>query len=101
MDRSAESDFVPVIWARLLEAQVAAQNRQVSPDVARFLLAMGFGEGDRKRIAYLAERSQAGELTAQEEAEFDSYLRVGNLLTMMKSKARTILGEVPPNAPAS
>lgn len=89
---SARVDFEPIIWARLLEAQVEAQSAEVSPEVARFLLSLGFGERDRQRLDYLADRSQAGALSPEETAEFDSYLHIGNLLTMMKSKARLILG---------
>lgn len=78
-----------------------AQSREISPDVARFLLSMRFAERDRERIDYLAERSQVGELSPEEEAEFDSYLHIGNLLTMMKSKARVILGVPRPSPKAS
>jgi len=86
---SAPLDFEPVIWARLIQAQ----NQAISPEVARYLLAIGFGESDRQRMEYLADRSEAGALTREEEAEYDSYLHVGNLLAIMQSKARTVLGE--------
>jgi hypothetical protein len=36
----------------------------------------------------LADRSEAGILTAEELAEYDSYLRVGNFLAAMRSTAR-------------
>ncbi len=39
----------------------------------------------------LAERSREGGLSTDEEAELDSYLHVGNLLTIMQSKARVYL----------
>ena len=39
----------------------------------------------------LADRSETGTLTADEEAEFDSYLHVANLLTVMHSEARLAL----------
>lgn len=95
MNPSAVADFEPVIRARVLEAQVAARGGEISPDVARFFLSMGFSEGDRARIAYLAGRSEEGEPTPYERAEYDGYLHAGNIPTIMKSKARMILG-VPP-----
>jgi hypothetical protein len=67
----------------------------MSPDAARYLLSIDFGEADRQRMEYLAERSEGGALTAEEEAEFDSYLHIGNLLAVMQSKARVALGERP------
>lgn len=98
MNSSASIDFEPIIWARVLEARVTARG-EISPDVAHFLLGMGFSESDRERIAYLSRRSQDGELPPGEQAEYDSYLHIGNILTIMKAKARLILG-VPPTAPS-
>jgi hypothetical protein len=91
---SAEADLEPVIWARLIRAQKSA----VSPEVAHYLLSIEFGEADRTRMNELADRSEAGTLTQEERAEFDSYLHIGNLLAVMQSKARVVLGWKPPNA---
>jgi hypothetical protein len=46
---------------------------------------------DRQRMLQLAELSEAGTLTAEEQMEFDGYLHVGNLLAVMQSKARLAL----------
>jgi len=43
----------------------------------------------------LAERSEAGTLTAEELAEFDSYLHIGNWLAVMHSKSRLALQAFP------
>ncbi|MBV8906186.1 MAG: hypothetical protein JOZ22_21310 [Acidobacteriia bacterium] len=40
----------------------------------------------------LAERLEAGTLNEDESREFDSYLHIGNLLAVMQSKARLVLG---------
>src|ERR1035438_4239042 len=63
------------IWARLMQAQ----KDELSPDAAEFLLAMDFGGSDRQRMLQLAERSEAGTLTGEEQIEFDGYLHVGTL----------------------
>jgi len=78
------------IWARLIDAR-----RELSAEVAGYLLSIGFGEGDRERMEQLAELSEAGTLTDEERAEFDSYLHVGNLLAVMQSKARLALRRKP------
>jgi hypothetical protein len=85
----AEIRFEPLIWARLIESQSAA----VTPDIARFLLSIQFGAADRKRISELAEKSNEGTLSTEESAELDSYLHIGNLLTVMQSRARSVLGK--------
>jgi hypothetical protein len=80
---NCESD----IWARLMQEQ----RDDPSQEVARYLLSIGFGERDRQRMQQLAERSAAGTMTDEKRAEFDSYLHVGNLLTVFQSKARVAL----------
>ena len=75
------------IWARLIQSQPD----DLTPDTARYLLSLGFAEGDRGRMQELADRAQAGVLAESEAAEFDSYLHIGNLLAVMQSKARAVL----------
>jgi len=77
------------IWARLMRAQ----KDELSTEAAEFLLSVNFEEGDRDRMLELADRSEAGTLTAEEGAEFDSYLHVGNFLAIMQSKARLALSK--------
>ena len=79
------------IWTRLMQAQ----KDELSPDAAEFLLAIDFGGSDRQRMLQLAERSEAGTLTAEEQIEFDGYLHVGNLLAVMQSRARLALKTKP------
>ena len=94
MDKSSSMDSQllspnseAAIWARLMQTQ----KRELSSEAAEFLLAIDFDEADRRRMDELAERSQGGTLTAEEQSEFDGYLHVGNLLAVMQSKARLAL----------
>ncbi len=59
--------------------------------VARYLLSLDFEPEDVDRMNLLAERARDGGLSADDEAELDSYLHVGNLLTIMQSKSRVYL----------
>jgi hypothetical protein len=72
------------IWARLIRAQ----KDELSSDAAEFLLSIAFDDRDQERMMELADRSEAGIMTAEEQAEFDSYLHIGNFLAVMQSKAR-------------
>ena len=72
------------IWARLIRAQ----KDDLSSEAAEFLLSIAFDNRDQERMLELADRSEAGILTAEEQAEFDSYLHIGNFLAVMQSKAR-------------
>ncbi|MFN7920188.1 MAG: hypothetical protein U0Q16_08830 [Bryobacteraceae bacterium] len=87
---------VSAIWARLLDS------REIPAETARFLLSIEFLESDHERMQHLADRSQEGLLTPPEECEYDAYLQVGNVLSMMQSKARVRLGvklQISPDEP--
>lgn len=77
----------PGIWARLMQNP----GGELLPEAAEYLLSIRFAESDVDRMRQLAERSESGELTDEERAEFDSYLHVGNLLAVIQSKARLAL----------
>jgi hypothetical protein len=79
------------IWARLMQAN----KNPLSAEAAEFLLAVDFDKSDQQRMLQLAERSEAGTLTDDERTEFDGYLHVGNLLAVMRSKARLALKTKP------
>jgi hypothetical protein len=79
------------IWARLIRAQ----NFDPSSEAAEFLLSIAFEARDQERMLELAERSESGVLTVEEQAEFDSYLHIGNFLAVLQSKARIALKKNP------
>lgn len=65
---------------------------------AEAILKIGFGGDDEKRMARLAARNNAGKLTPKERAELESYVRVGDVLGLLKSRARTVLRNAGPGA---
>ncbi|MBV8525805.1 MAG: hypothetical protein JOY71_27450, partial [Acetobacteraceae bacterium] len=48
-----------------------------SPEAARELLSLRFGEEDQERMRELSRKAQAGTLTAAEQDEVENYRRVG------------------------
>jgi uncharacterized protein YnzC (UPF0291/DUF896 family) len=75
------------IWGRLIDLQEPG----LSPEAARAFLALKFKEADRDRMNRLASRARAGRLTDSERVELQEYLRAGDVLALMKSKARQSL----------
>jgi hypothetical protein len=67
---------------------IRAQRDDLSSDAAEFLPSIAFDDRDQERMLELADQSEAGILTHEEQAEFDSYLHIGNFLAVMQSKAR-------------
>ena len=62
-----------------------------SIEAARGLLRLNFSVGDRTRMNQLAAKNRIGNLTPSEEDELNSYIRVGQILGILQSKARRSL----------
>jgi hypothetical protein len=75
------------ILRRVVDRKYAA----LSEEAARSILRLDFDETDRKRMNDLAAKNRAGQLTSAEEEELDNFIHVGQLLGILKSKARKSL----------
>jgi uncharacterized protein YnzC (UPF0291/DUF896 family) len=75
------------IWERVIDPN----EDDLSPEAARFLLRLDFGEPDHARMQELAEKSNDGTLTEDERLELQNYVRIGNVLALIQSKARLSL----------
>jgi hypothetical protein len=78
------------------EAAIAARlikpdEGDFSPEAARELLSLQFSNEDQARMRELSRKSQEGTLTTAEQADIESYRRVGYWLAILWSKARLSL----------
>src|SRR6266852_500371 len=78
------------IFGRLFEIAGGA----MPPAFARRLLMLDFPEADKVRMHELAVRNQASKLTAAEHETLLNYVKVGDLLAIVQSKARQALKKV-------
>lgn len=86
-DVPAISASEAALWGRLLDTVGA----DLSPEAAHYILNLRFPQPDIDRMQELAEKARAGDLTLEEHIEMDNYERVGQILSLMKSKARKSL----------
>jgi hypothetical protein len=77
--------------AAILARVVEADESEITPDVARYLLSMQLPEADGRRVDELSAKARAGSLIEAEAAELDSYLHIGSLLGVMQSRARRLV----------
>ena len=63
----------------------------LTPEVAQALVALRADSGLQGRLKDLAEKNTAGQLTADERAEYDMYLAAISVVTVLQSKARVFL----------
>src|SRR5438477_12234635 len=75
------------IWDRLLRPGKGG----LSPEAARSLLELQFSEVDHDRMNELAAKARKATLTASERAELEEYIRAGDVLALIKSRARQSL----------
>ena len=75
------------IFARLIRVE----DSDLSRELARYILTLGFDDEDQKRMTDLAERNQEGLLSSDEKAELENFVRAGHLLALLHSKARIAL----------
>jgi hypothetical protein len=75
------------IFGRLL----SNHKGEMTPDLARYVLTLGFNDTEQARMRELAAGNQHGGLSAEELEELMSYVKAGHLLALLHSKARKAL----------
>ncbi len=75
------------IFARLWDARETG----LSPELARHVLKLQFLDEDKARMHELAVKNQEGKLSPQEQEELDNFVKVGDLVAILQSKARKVL----------
>ncbi|APW61579.1 hypothetical protein [Paludisphaera borealis] len=74
-------------------ARVLGDERgELSPEIARHILGVGFSDRDKARMNDLATRNQEGALSTAEQEEMAAFSKAGTMLSILKSKARRALG---------
>ena len=79
------------VGTAILEQLADLDAEGISPKTARKFLTLGFGASRQRRVTTLSEKAQEGSLSLSEREELDEYIRVGDLLAILHSKARQAL----------
>ena len=83
------------IFSRIFESS----REGISPELARYILGLGFATEDRSRMRELAAKNQRGNISPQELEELDYYVTAGDILAIWQSKARRALKQSPASSP--
>jgi hypothetical protein len=87
MQSVATNPSETAIWARVMEPE----KNNLSPEAARAILQLNFSDRDRARMNELAGKNRAGLLSEPERQELESYVKVGDALSLLHLKARKSL----------
>ena len=75
----------------LLERIVEPIGRALTPEAAKEIVNLRTDKETQLRIDDLADKCNEGTLTADERAEYQEYVSMFNILTVLQARARTIL----------
>jgi hypothetical protein len=67
--------------------------KQLPREIARYILDLGFTDDEKARMHDLAVRDQKDELSADEKNELHAFGKAGDVLAILKSRARRTQGE--------
>jgi len=76
-----------VILGRIL----SSGQKELTPDLARYFLALGFDDDDKARMHQLALKNQESTLSSEEKDQLLGYAKAGCLLGIVQAKARKFL----------
>ena len=76
-----------------LDGLLEPLGRCLTIETARRIVKLRANARLRSRIAKLAEKCNEGLLSAEERAEFESYVWLGNFIAILQSKARALLAK--------
>jgi hypothetical protein len=79
----------------ILARVLGNENGRSPPELARYILNLTFSERDKARMHDLAVRNRADALSPAEKEELLAFGKAGDLLAILKSKARRTLGVTP------
>ena len=82
---------IPTNDAAIVGRLIKPDNADFSPETAREILSLQFDAEDQARMRELSLKAQEGSLTPSEQADVESYRRVGYILGVFWSKARLSL----------
>jgi hypothetical protein len=65
----------------------------LTPETARLFVDLKAAPSVQARIDVLAMKCNEGNLTEQERADYENYIRIGNLFALIKAKAKRVIAE--------
>ena len=79
----------------ILARVLGNEGGRLPPEQARYILDLGFNDRDKARMQDLAVRNQTDALSPAEKGELLAFGKAGDLLAILKFKARRALGAKP------
>ena len=75
----------------LLEQMVDPIGRNLTPEAAQEILGVQADPETQRRIDVLADKCNEGTLTADERNEYQEFVSLFNILTVLQTRARSVI----------
>jgi hypothetical protein len=75
----------------VLKRFVRPEEPDLSPEMAKHIVNFKLSDEEQAHLVELAQKSNDGELSADQRTEYESLVLLGEFLTLMKCKARVFL----------
>jgi hypothetical protein len=75
----------------ILARLIRVESSDISRELARYILTLGFDDEDLKEMTDLADRNQEGLLSGEEKHRLENFVKAGHFLALLHSKARMTL----------
>lgn len=79
----------------ILRRVINSDEPYLSREAARAILQFEFSKADRRRMNLLAAKNRRGQITTEEDRDLGNFIRVGQTIGILKSKARQTLRNQP------
>jgi hypothetical protein len=77
----------------IIDEMLEPLTEALSPDAARAFAELKTPASVQSRVDELATKCNEGALTDQERADYEKYVRVGNLFALIKAKAKRVIAQ--------
>lgn len=75
----------------VLDEMLEPVSRCFNLDVARALLSLRVSDNTQARVNELAEKCNEGQITPEEQNEYQAYIQASTLIGILQAKARRVL----------
>lgn len=83
----------PTTQSAIIDDMLDPLTEALTHESARHLANLKAKPSVQARVDALATKCNEGELSESEREEYETYIRVGNLFTVLKAKARAVLAQ--------
>jgi len=77
----------------IIDEMLEPLTQAMTPETARLFADLKAPSSLQSRVNHLAAKCNAGELTDEERADYENYVRVGNLFALIKARAKRVIAD--------